>query len=222
MEAINKAQPGDQIILKDGRYDASEWLETHSADTMLTKARGKRDAPIVMSAETVDGVEIIGPAGFAFEGSSYLVIRGFKFLHDQIDDSISIECSDCRHVRFTQNYFDLAEPNGSSDWLGITGRHSEYSRIDHNMFANKETAGNFVLILGSDGEMSRHNKIDLNYFANHTYSSSNGGECLRIGNSAYATSDATTIVEYNVFEKCNGDAEVISVKSSKIQLGSMY
>lgn len=214
MDAINKAQPGDQIILKDGKYDTGEWLDDHSADTMLIKAKGTQNAPIIIVAETVGGVEITGPAGFEFKGSAHLVISGFKFLHDQIDDSISIECSDCQHVRFTQNYFDLAEPNESSEWLGITGKHSEYNRIDHNTFANKETAGNFVLILGSDGEMSRYNKIDHNYFTNHTYSSDNGGECLRIGNSAHATSDSMTTVEYNVFERCDGDAEVISVKSS--------
>ncbi|MEW6604376.1 MAG: polysaccharide lyase 6 family protein [Thermoproteota archaeon] len=214
MNAIDEAQPGDQIILNDGKYDTSKWLDDHSSDTMLIKAKGTQDAPIIIAAETVGGVEITGPAGFEFEDSAYLVIRGFKFLHDQIEDSISIECSDCQHVRFTQNYFDLAEPNESSEWLGITGKHSEHNRIDHNTFTNKETAGNFVLILGSGGKMSRYNKIDHNYFTNHTYSSDNGGECLRIGNSAYATSNSMTTVEYNVFEKCKGDAEVISVKSS--------
>lgn len=214
MDSINKARPGDQIILKDGKYDTGEWLEDNAAETMLIKAKGTQDAPIVIAAESIGGVEITGPAGFEFQGSAYLVIKGFKFLHDQIDDNISIECSDCQHVRFTQNYFDLSEPNKESDWLGITGKNSAYNRIDYNTFANKETAGNFVLMLGSDENMPRYNKIDHNYFSNHTYSSGNGGECLRIGNSAYATKDSMTTVEYNVFEKCDGDAEVISVKSS--------
>lgn len=214
MDSINKARPGDHIILKDGKYDTGEWLQDNAAETMLVKARGTQDAPIVIAAESIGGVEITGPAGFEFQGSAYLVIKGFKFLHGQIDDRISIECSDCQHVRFTQNYFDLSEPNEESDWLGITGKNSVYNRIDYNTFANKETAGNFVLILGSDEKMPQYNKIDHNHFTSHTYSSGNGGECLRIGNSAYATKDSMTAVEYNVFEKCDGDAEVISVKSS--------
>jgi poly(beta-D-mannuronate) lyase len=70
------------------------------------------------------------------------------------------------------------------------------------------------MLAGSSGIMSQHTLIDHNYFYRQTYSGSNGGESIRVGSSEYATSNAYTTVEYNLFEQCNGDPEVISVKSS--------
>lgn len=217
MDAIEQARPGDHIILKDGAYDSEDWMEENSADSLLVEgAEGAKGAPIVIMAETTGGVEIGGPAGFEFKDVSHIVVQGFEFTHDQADDDISIECDGCQNVRFTQNHFDLEEDSDeSSHWLGITSEHSEYNRIDHNTFENKETQGNYVLLLGSDETMPQNNRIDHNYFHKHTYSEGNGGECLRIGNSAYAIRDSHTLVEYNLFDRCNGDAEVISVKSSE-------
>jgi poly(beta-D-mannuronate) lyase len=218
MGAIKKAQPGDHIILKDGTYDTEDWLDEHSADSLLVEGvKGTKSAPIVIAAGTVGGAVIEGPAGFSFIGASHLVVKGFTFTHEQAGDEIAIECEGCQHVRFTQNRFDLGESDddGSSHWLGITSKHGAYNRIDHNTFENKKTQGNYVLLLGSDGEMPEHNRIDHNYFYNHAYSGGNGGECLRVGNSVYGTSASNTVVAYNLFEKCNGDAEVVSVKSSE-------
>lgn len=218
MGAIKEAKPGDHIILKNGEYDSEDWLDDNSADSLLVEGvKGTKSAPIVIAAGTVGGVEIEGPAGFQFNDVSYFVVKGFQFTHEQDDDGIAIECEGCQHVRFTQNRFDLGESDGdeSSHWLGVTSKHSAYNRIDHNTFENKKTQGNYVLLLGSDGAMPQHNRIDHNYFYKHTYSDGNGGECLRIGNSVYGTRASYTLVEYNLFERCNGDAEVVSVKSSE-------
>ncbi|HKY73794.1 MAG TPA: polysaccharide lyase 6 family protein, partial [Patescibacteria group bacterium] len=219
MGAIEAAVPGDHIILADGSYDTTEWLESHSAETLLIRAKGTEQAPIVIAAKTVGSAEIKGPAGFRVSDASYVIIQGFKFTHSQDNsgssDDIAIQCENCKNVRFTRNYFSLTTTtNIQSDWLGITSVESANNRIDHNTFANKQTLGVFVFILGSDGDMSRHNKIDHNYFHNQFNPGGNGGECLRIGNSVLAQKNAYATVEYNLFEKCNGDMESVTVKSS--------
>ena len=219
MGAIAAAIPGDHIILANGVYDTADWLESHSANTLLISATGTEEAPILVTAKSMGNSEIKGPAGFRVSDASYVIIQGFKFTHSQDNSGTSgdmaIQCENCKHVRFTRNYFSLTtSTNVQSDWLGITSMESTDNRIDHNTFANKATNGNFVLILGSNDDVSRHNRIDHNYFLNQLNPGGNGGECLRIGNSGLALKNAYSTVEFNLFEKCNGDMESVTVKSS--------
>ena len=214
MNAAASARPGDHIILKNGIYDNSNWLNSRSAKNMLVRGiDGTSTAPIVISAETIGGAEIRGAGGFRFLDVSNLVIRGFKFTHSQDNsassDDTAIQCDLCKHVRFTRNYFELTTSTGlQSDWLSISSDLSDYNRIDHNSFKNKKTKGVFVLIFG------KHTTLDHNYFYNQIFPGGNGGECMRIGNSALGNVHYYSKIEYNLFERCNGDMEAISVKSS--------
>jgi poly(beta-D-mannuronate) lyase len=215
MDAVEVTEPGDHIVLADGVYDTEEWLDENSEDKMLVSAKGTEDAPIVIASETKGGAEITGPAGFEFVDASHLIVQGFKFTHSQGDEGVAIECDNCQHVRFTQNHFELDESEGdNADWLGITSDDSSDNRIDYNTFVNKETLGNFILVRGSDDSMPQRTRIDHNYIAHHDKYIENGGECIRIGESDYGVKPAYTTVEYNHFESCNADAEVITVKSS--------
>src|SRR5688500_15887280 len=72
--AIRSAQPGDRIVVADGKY-----LSTGP----ITIARaGTQEQPIVIEAKTVGGVEIDGDAGLQLEQpAAYVVVRGFVFTH---------------------------------------------------------------------------------------------------------------------------------------------
>src|SRR5690606_7963466 len=39
------------------------------------------------------------------------------------------------------------------------------------------------------------------------------GETLRVGTSHYSLSNSSTIIENNVFDRCDGEVEIISIKS---------
>jgi poly(beta-D-mannuronate) lyase len=56
--------------------------------------------------------------------------------------------------------------------------------------------------------------IFRNYFSDQSFSGANGGEPIRLGVSPRALSSAHAVVEFNLFERANGDPEAISVKSS--------
>ena len=220
MGAITKAKPGDHIALKNGVYDTTNWLSEHEAKNLLVQGiYGNDDAPIVIQAETVGGAVITGSGGFRFSDVSYLVISGFKFNHSQdnsesTDDS-AIQCKLCKFIRFTRNEFALeTATNIPSDWLQITSEFSEHNRIDHNLFRNKHTLGVFLFIFGGKDDVAKYTLIDHNYFVDQSNKEGNGGECIRIGNSALGLKSAFTTIEFNLFEQCNGDSESITVKSS--------
>jgi poly(beta-D-mannuronate) lyase len=214
MGAVGSARPGDHIILKDGTYDNTGWLNSRSAKNMMVRdLEGTAAAPIIIAAETVGGAEIKGAGGFRFVDVAHVVVRGFKLTHSQdnsaYSDDTAVQCDGCHHVRFTRNHFELTtSANGAADWLSISSGQSDHNRIDHNVFKNKGTEGVFVLIFG------KHTSVDHNYFYNQFFSAGNGGECMRIGNSELGNVQYYSMVEYNLFEKCNGDMEAVSIKSS--------
>jgi poly(beta-D-mannuronate) lyase len=115
------------------------------------------------------------------------------------------------NVRFSRNLMQVSQ--GSTQyWLIVSGDDVE---IDHNTFQHKSTIGNFIEVTGpGDHDMAKRTWIHHNYFLDHSFTGSNGGEAIRVGLSGRQHGSAHALVEYNLFEKCNGDAEVISVKSS--------
>jgi poly(beta-D-mannuronate) lyase len=204
--AISSARAGDHVILKNGVYT--------SGSPIRVSADGTSSNPIVIRAESDGGTEISGSHGFSVSGASHVVIKGFKFTHNQDTVSTAVVCDDCVNVRFSENTFALkTTANEQSHWLGVTGASSNV-RIDHNTFEDKSTEGVFLIIVGDNGKMPQATLVDHNTFRDHTYGGSNGGECVRVGHSSLGTVAANSVFEYNLFERCDGDPEVISVKSS--------
>jgi poly(beta-D-mannuronate) lyase len=205
-DAIDQAVPGDQITLQDGIYATHEQIRI--------SAKGTPEDPIVIAAQTVGSAEITGSHGIYLDGSESVVIRGFKFTHSQDTTEDANRCDNCIDVRFTSNTFELTTQSGNaSDWLAITGSSSGV-RIDNNIFRNKSTMGNFVILVGEEGRMVQNTLVDHNVFSFHTFSGSNGGECVEVGNTSLGPVAAYTIIEHNLFDNCNGDSEALSIKSS--------
>ncbi|WP_426998444.1 chondroitinase-B domain-containing protein [Pseudarthrobacter sp. N5] len=74
------------------------------------------------------------------------------------------------------------------------------------------------MYLGIEGagttEMAQRVHVYRNYFSDQSFSGANAGEPIRLGVSPRALSSAHAVVEFNLFERANGDPEAISVKSS--------
>ncbi len=217
--AINSSIPGDQIVVANGAYVIS--------NQMVVEARGTSLRPIVITSESVAGAEITGTGLFRLDGAQHVIVRGFKFTYsqDNTPNRVALVCNDCNNVRLTKNTFELktayAGQSGidqliryHSDWLSITGLSSN-NRIDHNVFQNKSTRGVFLILLGENGRAVQNTTIDHNLFRNHSYQLGNGGESIAVGSSSLGPSPSNTLIEYNLFERCNGDTEAITVKSSK-------
>ncbi len=196
--AIDAARPGDRIELTNGRYT------TETAVRIVGKA-GAPGAPITVAAQEIGRVEVTGPYGFDIDASSYVVLEGFRLTHA----STLRAPSNSHHLRFSRHHLELAAEAGDH-WLNIDGNDCE---VDHNTFTNRFNLGVWVSISGPSDGIAQRTWIHHNHFLNHQYDGSNGGEPIRLGLSHKQSYSALAVVEYNLFEKADGDPEAVSVKS---------
>jgi hypothetical protein len=196
--AADAAAPGDRIELTDGTYTTS--------GAITLRRSGTSAAPITVTAQHIGGAEIRGSAGFAFAGSDFVVVQGFRLTHS--GGTTIPGGSD--HVRFTRNTLQLA--TSVTNWLTVTGNDAE---VDHNIFQNKSSMGVFLQVDGpGSNDMAQRTWVHHNYFHNHTFGGANGGESIRLGLSFRQLASAHALIENNLFEHADGDPETISVKSS--------
>jgi poly(beta-D-mannuronate) lyase len=200
--AINTAVAGDTITLKDGTYTTSAPISVKRAATA--------GRPITITAETIGGAEITGTHGFHVTGSAaHVVIAGFKLTHAAGKCSASAGTS---NVRFTRNTFACT---GDGPYLTIGG---DDAQIDYNEFRDKRTVGPMLAVTGTGSQIARRAWIHHNYFHDFAQAHTNGAETLRFGLSGLSLSIGAGIIEHNLFERCNGENELISNKSS----GNIY
>ena len=198
--AINQATAGDVIIMKTGVYTTTE-------DIKVDKA-GTDKQPILITAEQIGSVEITGAGGFNIASpAAWIIIKGFKFTHAASKAKTGNGTSFCR---WTRNIF---ETPGIGEYLTIGGSDHQ---IDYNTFQNKTTLGRFIAIRGSGKQIAERLWIHHNYFNGHTPQVGNGAEAFQFGLSGFSLSSSNSIVEYNLFEKCAGENELLSVKASAV------
>ena len=208
---------GGTFILKDGTYNNA----TMSFSAIATAAN-----PIIIKAQTIGGVTFTGTSYVSFGyGAAYMTLEGFKF-NCTGNVSTLVKFQGNNNIRITRNDFTLTVPDGvtTSTWVLIGGVYndttqpyqflSHHNRIDHNTFHDKGTGGNMIRIDGTNSaQASQYDQIDHNLFKNNGPRVDNGQETIRMGWSAMSNSSAFTTVENNLFVNCDGDPEIISVKS---------
>jgi hypothetical protein len=219
-QALKEARPGDMIVVRDGVYEGYESFQ-------IADLRGTQERPITIAAESIGGVEFKGSLQFVTRDSSHVVIEGFVFSTagapgNRIDNG-AVVIHDSDHIRVTRNHFALQETYGvtsTRDWVSVNGEKAAYNRIDHNLFENKQQNGSYISVnkMASDTVPTPvHTRIDHNHFRDMAPLGINGMETMRIGVGPrlYTPFDAHTVVEYNLFERTDGEkSEIISVKSS--------
>jgi len=204
LSAVAALLPGDTVMTNDGQFDLGGVVEI--------TVRGTPTEPVVICARHTGRTDLRGPSRFLFKGATHVVLQGFVFSGTE---GPAVRLLDCRRVRISRNTFQLRE-QGRSSWVMVEGRSRE-NRIDHNVFQNKHELGNFITIEGesSDGyQVSQYDTIDHNHFREIGPRAENVLEAIRIGSSHYSLSSGYTLLEHNLFERCDGDPEYISIKSS--------
>ena len=218
--AIHNSSDGGTFIVRDGLYNDFE---------ASIEIQASEDNPVVIKAETIGGVTLRGESQFVFKKSAFVTLQGFIFDCQGEETLVKLEGSN--NIRITRNIFEL-ETTEPIKWVFVGGFWSDNTfpflypshnnRIDHNTFQNKETPGHYITIDGSfdnNGSeevyyQSQYDTIDYNYFRNNGPRAVNEQESIRIGWSEMSLSSGFTLVEHNLFEDCDGDPEIVSVKSS--------
>lgn len=204
--ALQQVQPGDTITMTNGIWTNAE---------ILFKANGTAGDSILLRAETPGRVLLNGTSRLRIAGS-YLIVSGLYFKGGSRPSGSVIEFREnsgnlANHSRLTNTVIvDYNPPNINTDykWVSLYGVNN---RVDHCYFRNKTHSGTTLVVWLSN--TPNYHRIDHNYFAFRPELGFNGGETIRIGTSDWSMYDSYTTVEYNYFEECNGETEIISNKS---------
>ncbi len=208
--ALGAMNPGDLILVEDGNYDLSSLTINRSACPTR---------PIIIKAKNQGQVILNGATALVLDGLQYVTLQGFSFRSANVGTGIKM--LNCNRVRITRNSFKLDETNiNSCNWLYIGDTfgstaplRSGNNRIDYNSFEGKTKSGKFILLDGNINQQTQRDTIAYNIFKNNGPREENEKETIRIGVSTLSQSNGYTVVEYNLFEDCDGDPEIVSVKS---------
>ena len=205
-EAIAKVKPGDRIVMSNGI-----WKDT----AIDFNAKGVLKDSIFLEAETAGKVILSGKSSLKLSGD-YLVAKGLWFKDGYSTFVISFMnkskvANNSRVTNCAITDFNPETKSESNHWVELWGKNN---RFDNNYIAGKTNDG-CTLVVWLKGEENHQNnhRIDHNYFGERSPLGSNGGETIRIGTSHNSMFQSNTIVEWNKFEKCNGEVEIISNKS---------
>ena len=204
---IGSGRAGDLILAADGDYQL--------ARTPLRIVRGgSAEHPLVVRAEHRGKARITGKGSILVEQAAYLVLEGFYFAQQAVTPALRL--TGCHHVRVTRNHFRLQEVILDCHWFEIDGAASHHNRLDHNLFEAKRMPGCYVVTGGAkQGQFlsTQYDRIDHNCFRDRPHGTENGYEAIRLGTSTFAHSSGFITVECNLFDRCDGEAEIISVKT---------
>lgn len=208
---LKKARPGDTLRIADGVYT--------DAQLVLT-ANGENGKPIVVVANTPGGVILSGNSYVKIAGQ-FLEVNGFHFTGGYSAQNAVIEfrannerlANNCRVTNCVIDNYSRPDRFNTDSWIVFWGKNN---RLDHCTIGDKLNGGT-TLIVNLDDERSQdnHHSIDSNYFNGHSRLGSNGGETIRVGVSRYSLTPSRTNIHHNFFYRCNGEVEVISVKSGE-------
>ncbi|CAG7636309.1 polysaccharide lyase 6 family protein [Paenibacillus allorhizosphaerae] len=213
-KAIKAALPGDTIVMKNGT-----WKDT------LIRLNGNSGEPgkeITLRAETGGKVILTGTSRLRI-GKDYWVVDGLRFQDGGFPNTsyggiVEFRDGAGKHANYSRltntQMIGYNPPNKDTDykWVSLFGTHN---RVDHSHFEGKNHAGALLVVwrYGDTDKDRDYHQIDNNYFGKIPVFGKNGAEAIRIGTSEYSRGPSNTVVESNLFEEANGEAEIISVKS---------
>lgn len=208
VNTLKTAKPGDTIVVANGTYKDIE---------ISFIGKGDSAKPIVIKAQTPGSVIISGQSSLRLAGIG-LEVNGFYFTNGYAPKGAAIEfrsgsevANYCRITACAIDNYNPPSRETENSWVLMYGRNN---RFDHNSIVGKLNAGvTFAVILDEERNIENHHLIDHNYFGERPNLGSNGGETIRVGTSQSSLLSSRTRIENNLFEHCDGEVEVVSIKS---------
>ena len=208
--AVGEARPGDTITLANGIW--------RDAD-LVFDADGEEGDTITVRAETPGNVLLTGTSTLRI-GGSYLKVEGLWFHRGALARGHVVAFRTNRpahHSRFTRGAVtEYNPPNWLTQykWVSLYGTHN---RVDHSYLAGKTHDGATLVVWleNPPDHTPNHHRIDRNHFGPRPRLGKNGGETIRIGTSHRSMQDSRTVVEHNLFERTDGEHEIISNKTGR-------
>ncbi|WP_347840798.1 chondroitinase-B domain-containing protein [uncultured Draconibacterium sp.] len=208
-EAINKAQPGDEIVLANGI-----WTDINLELT----SGGTKEKPVVLRAKTPGEVFIEGQSSIKF-GADYIVLSGLYFRNGYTPNNAIIEfrlkgkvANNCTFTHCVIDNFNQPQRDRADHWVEFWGRHNELSNC--NIIGKSNSGPTIRVLLKGNESIKNYHQILNNHFGPRPRKGGPHGETLQIGDSGTSMSPSNTLVANNLFDRCNGEVEVISSKTN--------
>lgn len=200
------SQPGDTLVMANGIWTNQK---------IVFKGNGTSSQNIVLIAETPGEVILNGYSTLRIAGS-YLLVDGLQFKNGYSSSGGVVEfrydsnneSNNCRLTNTAIIDYNAADSKTDYKWISLYGQNN---RVDHCYLKGKNHLGTTLVVWLSD--KPNFHLIDNNYFGYRPVYPENGAETIRVGTSDWSMYNSFTTVEYNYFEECNGETEIISNKS---------
>lgn len=200
---------GEEVVLKDGTY----------TDCYIGfEGEGEPGRPLVLRAETPGGVTLDSCA--IYMAGQYLVLSGFRFTGEMVYTPIALGYTDgpCDHCAVRDVTIDTVVPTAPQNrpYVQIYGSGSE---VSDSTFIGKANTSAVITIDRAETGAPLGARIYRNAFLDRTNTvaspgTTNGFEVIRVGYSLDYHYPGYVVIEGNLFERCDGELETISVKSS--------
>lgn len=191
-------RPGDTLVLDDAAW----------TDQRITiRAEGSPERPITIRPRTPGKATFTGASSIELAGE-HLVLSGIRFRNftaAKDDAAIAVTGTHCRVT-------ECSLENGTSKfYVHLVGAEN---RLDHCFLADK-TSDDPTVQVECHAERPNRTRIDHNHFGHRAPLGRNGGETIRLGYSHQGKNIAALVCESNLFERCDGELEIVSNKSSE-------
>ena len=207
-KVLKTTSPGDTVFVKDGVYKdvVLKWAADADAEN-----------PVVVIAENKGQVMVGGNSQLKIYGKG-LVVSSLVFREGQVSKGTVIEfrngdnlAEQCRMTDCVVDTYTPARRDVSYSYVHLYGKNN---RVDGCSFLGKKNLGvTLIVMLNYEGCIENGHVIENNYFGPRPVYGSNGAETIRVGTSQQCHRNSRTIIRKNFFDRCNGEVEVISIKS---------
>ena len=200
--AVSNAQAGNELVLSEGEF---------SGENIVLSGKGTREKPLLIKAKTPGKTIITSSLKIQ---ADFFSVEGITFLENGNLEILGKGC------RITNCKWDDSK---AGKWIKVLPGSSEIE-IDHNTFQNKIFSNTNMdrncqllqIIVRNENE--KHH-IHHNLFKNvEKGKTGNGFETLQLitENNPFdpPAGHCNSLIEHNLFEKCNGEAEIVSIKSN--------
>lgn len=208
--AIKNAVAGDEIVLANG-----VWKDVQ----IKFYGSGTKNAPIILRAETAGKVFIEGISDLKM-GGTYLEVRGLYFKNGYTPSNTVIDfhidskniANNCKVLDCVIQNFTQLNRNRQDHWIEFWGRHNQLNRCS---ITGKSNSGPTILVVLKGNEhVNNYHQITNNHFGPRPRKGGPHGETIQLGNSDTSMAPSFTNVANNLFERCDGEVEIISNKSN--------
>ncbi|NDV61358.1 hypothetical protein G0Q06_02710 [Puniceicoccales bacterium CK1056] len=205
---LGSLEAGDILQLDSGVWDSLE---------LTLDVSGTPDAPIVLKGAE-DGSTIITGRSSIEIGGSHITVSDLRFEGVEPPEGAEAivsfrdsEKSMAYGSRLSNCIFDSCNPDDPERRYAWVRLYGQENRVDHNLFSNQKHSGVTVQVRMKLAD-ARH-RIDHNHFLDREQGDGNGFECIQIGQSQDSEKAGNCLVDSNLFERCDGETEIISSKT---------